>query len=237
MATPFVRKSDLSGFGYGYGWFVTKLLGRPILASTGGGPTFTTAYLRLPADGVTLIVLKNQAGLDFIPKMVANVLAIARALFLSDLVFLFCALSFNLLLAILFVAQKNGLTRAVRGIGIVWLLLAIPFTIVFARYLAEGRGLAVLVPLSLVLLYMLVELLLDFVFKVEFRRKWTTHVPYIVLEYIALFSLIRIAFGIDRTWGYLVSITFWILLASLIYLFWNKIRIRKRQTFEGKNET
>jgi hypothetical protein len=144
-------------------------------------------------------------------------------------VFLLSALAFNLLLAILFVAQKNGWTRAVRGIGTLWLLLAFPLVFVFARYLAEGRGLGILVPLALVLLYMLVEFLLDFVFKVEFRSSWKTHVPYIVLEYIALFSLIRIAFSIDRTWGYLVSIAFWILLASLIYLFSGKLRTRKRQ--------
>jgi hypothetical protein len=49
-----------------------------------------------------------------------------------------------------------------------------------------------------------------------------------VLEYIVLFSLVGIAFRMDRSWGYLVSATFWILLASLIYLFSDKIRIRKR---------
>ena len=95
--------------------------------------------------------------------------------------------------------------------------------------MAEGMGLAILVPLALVLLYMLVEFLLDFVFKVEFRHNWKTHVPYIVLKYIALFSLISVAFNIHRTYGYAVSITFWILLAALIYLFWDKIRIRKRK--------
>ena len=151
-------------------------------------------------------------------------------LFVSDLVFLLSALAFNLLLAVFFVAQRNRWAKTARVIGIVWLLLAVPLAFVFSRYLAEGRGPVILVPLALVLFYMLVEFLLDFVFKVEFRRSWKTHVPYIVLEYIALFSLIGIAFRIDRSWGYLVSITFWILLASLIYyLFADKIRIRKHQ--------
>ena len=154
--------------------------------------------------------------------------------FVSDLVFLFSALAFNLLLAVFFVAQRNRWIKTARGIGILWLLLVIPLAFVFASYLAEGRGAEILVPLALVLLYMLVEFLLDFVFKVEFRRSWKMHVPYIVLEYIALFSLIRIAFSIDRTWGYLVSIAFWILLASLIYLFSGKISVRKLQASESK---
>ena len=55
--------------------------------------------------------------------------------------------------------------------------------------------------------------------KIEFRQKKVTHIPYIILEYIALFGLIGISFAIDRTWGFVVSIFFWMLLASLIYLY------------------
>ena len=75
----------------------------------------------------------------------------------------------------------------------------------------------------------LVEFLLDFVLKFDFRQKWITHSPYIVLEYVALYSLIHISFEIDRTWGYLVSICFWILLASLIYVYWDQIKIRAKE--------
>jgi CubicO group peptidase (beta-lactamase class C family) len=228
--TRYIRDTpEAPGFGYGYGWLVGRILGQPLVGGAGAGPLFSTLYVRYPGDGLTLIVLINQGGIHIMSTLVA----LASNLFVSDLVFLLSALAFNLLLVILFVAQRNGWTRAVRGIGIVWLLLAIPLVFVFVRYLTEGRGPKILVPLAFVLLYMLVEFLLDFVFKVEFRRSWKTHVPYIVLEYIALFSLIGIAFRIDRSWGYLVSITFWILLASLIYLFSGKIRIRKRQVVEG----
>jgi hypothetical protein len=149
--------------------------------------------------------------------MVANINA-------YDLVFVLTAIAFNLLIAALFVAMRNGWSRAVRVIGVLWLLLAVPFAVVFVGYLAEGKGPRTLVSLSLVLLYMLVEFLLDYVFKFDFRRKWLTHAPYIVLEYIALFSLVGIAFSISRTCGYLVSIPFWILMASLIYLYWGKKR-------------
>jgi hypothetical protein len=143
-----------------------------------------------------------------------------------DLLFVLTAIAFNLLIAALFVAQRNGWPRAVKVIGVLWLLLAVPFAVVFASYLAEGKGPETMLPFSLVFLYMLVEFLLDYVLKFDFRRRWITHAPYIVLEYIALFSLIRIAFSIDRSWGYLVSITFWILMASLIYLYWGTKKTR-----------
>ena len=86
-----------------------------------------------------------------------------------------------------------------------------------------------MVRFGFVFLYILVEFLLDYVLKFDFRQKWSTHAPYIVLEYIALFSLIGIAFDIDRVWGYLVSISFWILMASLIYVYKDQIKMLKKE--------
>jgi hypothetical protein len=146
-----------------------------------------------------------------------------------DLVFVLTAIAFNLLIVGIFVAQKNGWAKPVRIIGILWLLLAIPLAVVFVRYLTEGKGPGIMVLFGLVFLYVLVEFLLDNVFRFDFRRKWVTHAPYIVLEYAALFSLIGIASDIGRTWGYLVGISTWILMASLIYVYWDKIKPKKRE--------
>jgi hypothetical protein len=145
-----------------------------------------------------------------------------------DLVFVLTAIAFNLLIVGIFVASKNGWTKPASVFGNLWFLLTIPFAVVFVRYLIEGKKPGIIVSFGLVFLYILVEFLLDMVLKFDFRRKWSTHAPYIVLEYIALYSLIHIAFNIDRTWGYFVSISFWILLASLIYVYWDQIKIGKK---------
>ncbi len=142
------------------------------------------------------------------------------------LIFVLTAIAFNLLIVGIFVAYKNGWAKPFKVIVNLWLLLTIPFAVVFIRYLTEGKRPGIMVSFGLVFLYILVEFLLDKVLMFDFRRKWITHAPYIVLEYIALYCLIHIAFDIDRTWGYLVSISFWILLASLIYLYWDQIKIR-----------
>jgi len=231
--TPFARKSALPGFGYGYGWFVTKILGRPILMGTGGGPSFVTVYFRLPLDGLTLIVLTNQGDEDFISMMTGIVTAITDALFLSDLIFALTAIAFMLLLAVLLAAQKNQRVKTTRGIGVVWLLLAVPFAIVFSRYLAEGRGVWSLLPLSLVLLYMLVKALLDFVFKIDFRRRRITRLATLTLMCLALFSLIWIAFGIAPSWGTPILIAFGILAVSLIFLYRNEIRAWQSHAYGG----
>ena len=141
---------------------------------------------------------------------------------LYDWVFVLCAVVFNLLIAGIFVAQKKDRQKLTRTLGILWLSLAIPLSVVFVRYLIAGREMWITICFGFILTYMLVELLLDYVFKVPFREKKITHIPYIILEYMALFGLIGISFDINRTWGLCVSIAFWILLGCLIYLYWGK---------------
>ena len=136
-----------------------------------------------------------------------------------DLVFVITAVVFNLLIIGIFIATKKQRPELRKAFGVAFVSLGIPFTIVFIRYLFEGRGLQTMVPFGFILLYIAVELLFDFILKIEFRQKLITHVPYIILEYIALFSLIRISFSIDRTWGWIVSILFWAILGSLLYLY------------------
>jgi CubicO group peptidase (beta-lactamase class C family) len=216
---------DYPLFGYGYGWLVTKILGRPLVGGAGGGPdsAFTTIYIRLPVDGLTLIVLTNQGGLDYSSLLGA----IASALFLSDLIFALTAIAFLLLLAVLLAAQKNRRVKTIWVTGVLWSLLAVPFAFVFCRYLAEGRGLWTLLPLGLVLLYLLVKALLDFVFRVDFGRNRIAHLVYLALMCLALFSLIWIAYGIHPSWGTPVLIAFGILAVSLIFTYRDRIRIRK----------
>ncbi len=143
-----------------------------------------------------------------------------------DLIFTISAVLFNLLIAGIFVAQKHEKERLVRIFGISWLCLALPLAAVFATYLRGERNEGVTISFIFIFLYMLIELLLDYILKVDFRSQPRTHIPYIVLEYLALFSLIWLAFLIDPVVGYIVAICFWLLMGSLIYLYWDKIMAR-----------
>ena len=142
-------------------------------------------------------------------------------------IFIFSAVAFNLLISAIFVAQKYGKQKLVRVFGLLWLSLLVPFAVTFVLFQQQKRESWILVSLLLVFLYMLVELLLDYVFKYDFRARHVTHVPYIILEYIALFSLIWVSFEISQFWGTIVAICFWILIGSLIYLYWDKIFRKK----------
>jgi CubicO group peptidase (beta-lactamase class C family) len=73
MFEPFVRDiGDRTpgmpaalGFGYGYGWFVGRDRGRPIVAGAGGGPAFAALIMRYPEDELVAIMLTNQGGIDW----------------------------------------------------------------------------------------------------------------------------------------------------------------------------
>ena len=139
-----------------------------------------------------------------------------------DLVFVLCAVAFNLLIIGVLITTKRARPELRRMFGAVFVALGIPVAVVFVSYLFQGRNLQTLILCGFVLVYIAVEFLLDYILKIDFRSKPITHVPYIILEYIALFSLIRITFSIDRTWGWIVSLAFWAVIASLIYLYWGK---------------
>jgi hypothetical protein len=147
-----------------------------------------------------------------------RILALSH-LALVDVTFVATAVLFNLLIVGVYISQKKKRFALVKFFGSGVISLTIPLVIIFTSYLVAGRESWILVLFAFIFLYLLVELLFDYVLKLEFREKPILHIPYIVLFYIALGGFIGIAFTINATGGYLVSITFWMLLASLIYSF------------------
>jgi len=139
-----------------------------------------------------------------------------------DTLFVITAVSFNLLIVGIYIAQAHGRENLVGALGIAMIFLIFPFDLVFAGYLLNGRSLEVLAVLSVVFLYLMVELLLDFILKFDFRSKPIWHTAYILLFYAATSGLIGVAFTISEPAGYLVSVTFWAVLGSLIYLIRSK---------------
>jgi len=71
MFEPFVRESNYPGFGYGYGWYVGKDRGRPVVAHAGDAAGFTSLIIRYPEDGLTGIVLINRQDIEPIPVWAA----------------------------------------------------------------------------------------------------------------------------------------------------------------------
>ena len=139
---------------------------------------------------------------------------------LFDLLFVVTAVVFNIQIMGIYIAAKQKRFDMVRRFGVVVISLSIPLGIVFLNNLIVGQERWIMAGFGFIFLYLFVELLFDFILKIEFRKKPLLHIPYIVLFYIVEFAFISIAFSIDVISGYLVSISFWALLACLIYALW-----------------
>ncbi len=145
-----------------------------------------------------------------------------------DWVFIASGIIFFLSIIVILIYMKKDRLEIVKKIGVVMLSLMIPLSLVFINYLLIGQELWIIIYMILILAYLVVELLLDIIFKIDFRTKWSRLIPYIVLEYAACFGFIGISFDIDANLGWLMTILFWAMLVSLIYLYSGK---------KKKNET
>jgi hypothetical protein len=130
----------------------------------------------------------------------------------------------SMISAILLMANEK--MKTVRIFGVILAVLMLPILAILISSLVFGKDLQFVIFNFLIFVYLLVEFLLDSVFKIDFRSKPSTHVPYIVLEWAAAFSFLFGVIRLDSTIGWIIAIFFWIFIAVLIYYI---IKRRKRK--------
>lgn len=131
-------------------------------------------------------------------------------------------LFFSLIISIFIAVKKEKPDLVVKKIGIAFLSLSIPITLVLINYILVGKELWIIVLIIITMGLFLAQLFLDFIFKYDFRENWKTHVPYIILMYVVCFGFIFITIAIDPILGWIVSFLFWAFLGAVIYLYTGK---------------
>ena len=136
---------------------------------------------------------------------------------LMDAIFIFSSIIFNISVSVLYIALK--LDNIILGLvsGAIVLSLMIPFTITLLGYMKEKEKKRTILSNIFILFYLFLELLLDYILKITFREILAIHVPYIIVFYAALFSMIGVSFEKNKKMGYVVIVTFLILMACLVY--------------------
>ena len=128
----------------------------------------------------------------------------------------------SMISAVLLMANKKWKTIKIFGVILAFLML--PIIAILINYIVTGKELKFIIYLILILSYLMAELLLDIVFKIDFRSKTSRHVPYIILEYAACFSFVFGTLTLDLTIGWIISFFFWTLIGALVYCI---IKLRK----------
>ncbi len=134
-----------------------------------------------------------------------------------DVIFVFSSVVFNISVSALYVSTKLGDTLLVQVCGGIVISLIIPFTITLVGYIREKTGKRTIISNGIILAYLFLELMLDYVLRIPFREILALHVPYIIVFYAALFSMIGVSLEKNRKMGYVVVVTFLILMACLTY--------------------
>ena len=136
---------------------------------------------------------------------------------LIDIIFICSSIIFNISVSVLYIATKLGNMALVQVCGAIVLSLIIPFTITLLGYIKQKAKKRTIISHVFILFYLFLELLLDYILRIPFREILAIHVPYIIVFYAAIFSMIGVSFDKNRKMGFVVTIIFLILIGCLIY--------------------
>jgi hypothetical protein len=96
---------------------------------------------------------------------------------LMDTIFVFSSIIFNISVSSLYIASKIGNTVLMQLFGGIVISLIVPFTITLLGYVREKEKKRTTISHVLILFYLSLELLLDYILKIPFRDILTIHIP------------------------------------------------------------
>jgi hypothetical protein len=125
----------------------------------------------------------------------------------ADIIAVTIANLVNLLMVVIFLVRIKRSVRTERQIGIPLEITALPLLAVILFNLVSGRSWwLVLLPVPLVV-FLTVELILDYLLKVNFRTSRMLG-PYLGLYYLALFGMVGYSFLVGKTYGLVTLVTY-----------------------------
>lgn len=133
-----------------------------------------------------------------------------------DLLVFLAANVANLLMVVIFVVRTRGAVKAERALGIVVMAMALPVGAAAVWNALAGRPWWAVVLLLPFLLHCLLELLLDYVLKLDFRHTRLLG-PYLAVFYLAQWGLIGYAFVASEVWGFVTLGTYFLCLGATWY--------------------
>jgi hypothetical protein len=122
----------------------------------------------------------------------------------------------NLLIIGIMLSRPFGLMRLERALGLVSVACALPVGIAVVLNAAGGREWWAVVLPALLAVFLIVELILDYILRLEFRRTrllW----PYLLLFYLSLNGMIGYTFLVHETYGFTTLVTYFLGLLATWY--------------------
>jgi len=190
-----------------------------------GGTWGSTCLLWVhPATGQGAVIMTNSASGEGAIRF-EILLSIAREygwpvavlpFGMLDLVVVIAANLYNLLMTSIFLGRPKGWRRFERIAGFVMVGLALPLgAAVVLNALGKREWWFVVLPLPLIL-HCVVELLLDYILKLDFRKTRLLG-PYLVLFFLGQIGMIGYAFAVGAVQGFITLATYFLCLGAMRY--------------------
>ena len=133
-----------------------------------------------------------------------------------DLTVVYLANLINILIAILFLARMSDLTAVENILGVA--VITMGFVLGYIAYLNKMNRrdkweTYLLIP---IFLFMIVELILDYILVMDFRSTIIAG-PYVLLYYIGAWGLIGFSFRFEKKWGFATLVTYFVMMILSIY--------------------
>ena len=129
----------------------------------------------------------------------------------TDLVGAITANSYMLLIIAMFIARILGRLEIGRWIGIVSSFVLIPIICLFVVAFKTDRHIIYFIWLTLMILFVLFELIVDDILRVDFRNTQWAVIPYVMFFFAATGGMIGLASQAGKQWSIITSVIFLIM--------------------------
>ncbi len=122
---------------------------------------------------------------------------------------------------LIFVFRLSGFPEIERILGVLFLLTGVPFLYLLLLARTHQRPTIFYIQISAILLFILMELFLDYAFKIDFRNvPWMT-ISYVIFFFAGTGGLIGIASLAGKRWGTVAIVLF---LIMTFLAFWQRAK-------------
>ncbi|HUU44765.1 MAG TPA: hypothetical protein VM118_03440 [Acidobacteriota bacterium] len=122
----------------------------------------------------------------------------------------------NLLVTALLWARVLGWRGVEHWLGLILIASTVPLAYLLTSALGNGRSVIYAAWLGLMILYLLVELVLDYILKFDFRQTRWMVIVYVTLFFGATGGMIGVASRAGRLWA-ILAVASWIVMAGTAF--------------------
>lgn len=127
------------------------------------------------------------------------------------------AIAFFVSASLVFVFRLLGRPRYGYWLGIFELLLAIPLLYLLLKAPSEGRPTLYYIQIGAILLWLVVELFLDYILMIDFRQVRWMVITYVMLFFAGAGGLLGIASNAGKPWS-IIGIVLFLVMAVLTFV-------------------